>query len=272
MATTPTTALRISALHWYPIKSCRGAPLAEAVVGARGIVGDRAFMVVDADGRFLTQRTLPQMALIEPHVDDHTLRLAAPDSPPLSVPILSRGLPRDVVVWRDSCAAIDQGDEAAEWLSAFLAVSCRLVRIADDMVRRVDPAFAVSGADQVGFADGYPFLLVTEDSLADLNGRLSTPLPMNRFRPSIVIRGAAPYAEDTWKRIRMGGITFAVVKPCARCTITTVDQQTALSAQEPLRTLATYRQVQGRGVLFGQNLIHESTGVIRVGDAVEIVD
>lgn len=271
MPIEPTSALRVSALHWYPVKSCRGASLSEAVIGPRGIAGDRSFMVVDAVGRFLTQRVLPRMALVEPRVADDTLLLTVPGGAALSVPILHGGSRREVVIWRDNCVAIDQGDEAAAWLSDFLSVPCRLVRISDDMVRRVDPAFALRPTDQVSFADAYPFLLTTEASLADLNSRLSTPLPMDRFRPNIVVHRAAPYAEDSWGRIRIGEITFAVVKPCARCTITTVDQSSGERAREPLRTLARYRRVRGQGVMFGQNLVHESTGVIRVGDAVELL-
>jgi uncharacterized protein YcbX len=228
-------------------------------------------MLVDDAGCFLTQRALPRMALIEPRLDADTLSLTAPEHAQLSIPVLTRGQGREVTVWRDRCTAIDQGDRAADWASSFLAVSCRLVRMADDMVRQVDRDFALSDADQVGFADGFPFLLTTEESLADLNGRMASPLPMNRFRPNIVLAGAAPFAEDGWRRIGIGEITFAVVKPCARCAITTTDQATAERGKEPLQALAAYRLVQGEGVMFGQNLIHESTGVIRVGDAVEVI-
>ncbi len=264
--------IRVSELNFYPVKGCRGSSLQEAEVGARGIVGDRSFMLVDDDGSFITQRSHPRMALIEPRVAAGSLSLLAPDCDTLSIPVLAYGERRLVTVWRDSCAAIDQGDAVAEWASSFLGTRCRLVRMADDFTRLVDRDYAVSDRDQVGFADGYPFLLTTEESLADLNARMATPLPMNRFRPSIVISGAEPFAEDGWRRIRIGAIIFAVVKPCARCVVTTTDQSTAERGREPLRTLATYRRVQGKGVMFGQNLIHESTGVIRVGDPVELVE
>jgi len=260
---------RVSALHWYPVKSCRGASLREAVIGPRGIVGDRSFMLVDEAGCFLSQRVLPRMALIEPRLNAETISLAAPDRDGIDVPVLVRGERRRVTVWRDSCEAVDQGDAAAEWVSSFLGASCRLVRIADDIVRAVDRDFAVSESDQVGFADGFPFLLTSDDSLADLNARMIDPLPMNRFRPNIVVAGVEPFAEDGWRRVRIGAIVFSVVKPCARCVITTTDQMTAERGKEPLRTLATYRQVRGQGVMFGQNLIHESTGVIHLGDPVE---
>jgi uncharacterized protein YcbX len=228
-------------------------------------------MLVDADGRFLSQREHARMALIEPQLGDDTLSLAAPGRDTMSSPVLSRGECREVTVWGDRCEAVDQGDAVAEWASSFLGERCRMVRISDDAVRAVDRDFAVSDGDQVGFADGYPILLATEESLADLNDRMAEALPMNRFRPNIVLSGVEPFAEDGWRRIRIGGIAFAAVKPCARCVVTTTDQATAKRGQEPLRTLATYRQVPGRGVMFGQNLIHLSTGVIRVGDPVELI-
>lgn len=271
MAISRASTARVSALNWYPVKSCRGSSLSEAVIGARGIVGDRSFMLVDDDGRFLSQREHARMSLIEPRLDDDTLSLLAPGHYPISIPVLAHGVRREVTVWRDRCEAIDQGDAAAEWASSFLSTHCRIVRIADDAVRTVDRDFAVDDGDQVGFADGYPFLLTTEESLADLNDRMAEALPMNRFRPNIVLSGVEPFAEDDWRRIRIGEIVFAVVKPCARCAITTTDQATAVRGKEPLRTLATYRQVPGRGVMFGQNLIHQSTGVIRVGDPVELI-
>ncbi len=264
--------IRVSGLNFYPVKGCRGSSLRAAEVGARGIAGDRTFMLVDDDGCFITQRSHPRMALIEPRIAEWSLSLLAPGRDALSIPVLADGQRRLVTVWRDSCVAIDQGDAAADWASSFLGTRCRLVRMADDFVRPVDRDYAVSEGDQVGFADGYPFLLTSEESLADLNARMATPLPMNRFRPSIVISGAAPFAEDHWRRIRIGAIIFSVVKPCARCVVTTTDQSTAERGREPLQTLATYRKVQGRGVMFGQNLIHQSAGAIRVGDPVELID
>jgi uncharacterized protein YcbX len=229
-------------------------------------------MVIEAaSGLFFTQRELPRMALIRPDVANGALRLDAPEMTPLAARVAAEGPTRDVMVWRDRCPAVDQGDDVAAWLSDFLQQRCRLVRMADAHTRRVDPVYAVREADQVGFADGYPFLLISEESLADLNGRLAAPLPMNRFRPNIVVRGGTPYAEDRWRRIRVGAVELHLVKACARCAITTTDQQTAMVSREPLATLATYRRGE-RGVLFGQNAIHTSQGAIRVGDPVEVVD
>jgi uncharacterized protein YcbX len=301
--------LTVSSVYRYPIKACAGNPLQVAEVGPRGIQGDREFMVIDAaTGGFLTQREVPRLALVrvgrpdpltpspslsgdgegEParravpplHLrkelergdgGEAGLSLAAPGMPALSFPIRSDDARREVVVWADTCLAVDQGDEVAGWLSSFLGHACRLVRMADEFVRRVDPRYATSLNDQVGFADGYPLLLLSEESLADLNGRLDRPLPMNRFRPSIVIRGAEPFVEDRLRTFRIGQILFHVVKPCARCVVTTTDQQTAVVGKEPLPTLARFRQV-GHKVIFGQNLTHEGTGIIGVGDEIDVVE
>ena len=267
--THPTRCLR--GLYHYPIKSCRGASLTEAVIGVRGIAADRHWMVVDATGNFLTQRELPRMALIAPRLSAGTLEVTAPDARPLTLTVGRPGVRIDVSVWADRCAAVDEGDEAAEWFTAFLGTACRLVRMPDDEVRRVDGTYA-GPDDQVGFADGFSFLLTSRASLDELNRRLDTPLPMNRFRPNIVIDGVTPFEEDGWRHIRIDGITFTVAKPCARCAITTTDQNTAERGKEPLRTLATFRHVAGKGVMFGQNLVHDRTGVLHVGAEVEVLD
>ena len=268
-STHPRRCLR--GLYHYPIKSCRGTSLTEAVVGVRGIVADRHWMVVDATGNFLTQRELPRMALIAPRVNAGALEVTAQDVPPLTLTLGRAGARVDVSVWADRCAAVDEGDEAAEWFTAFLGTACRLVRMPDDEVRRVDRTYA-GPDDQVGFADGFSFLLTSRASLGELNRRLDTPLPMNRFRPNIVIDGVTPFEEDGWRHIRIDGITFTVAKPCARCAITTTDQNTAERGKEPLRTLATFRHVAGKGVMFGQNLVHDRTGVLHVGAEVEVLD
>jgi uncharacterized protein len=263
--------VEVAALYVYPVKSCAGTPLAEAEVGSRGIVHDREYMVVDPDGRFLTQRELPRMALIRPTLRPDGLSLAAPGMPPICVPAGTDRGRRRVTVWRDQVDALDQGGPVAAWLTHFLETPCRLVRQPADAVRPVDPAFAPRPTDQVSFTDGFPFLLTSEESLADLNRRLPTPLLMDRFRPSIVVRGcAAPYAEDTWAEVRIGELGFSVVKACARCAITTTDQATAERGVEPLATLATYRRVP-RGVLFGQNLVHAGPGRLARGDRVVVL-
>ena len=261
--------IALRGLYRYPIKSCRGAPLDEAIVGARGIVGDRQWMVVDATGNFLSQRELARMALVEPRLGNSTLDITAPGMPPLSIHTRSDGNRVNVTVWDDRCVGIDEGDAVAEWFTAFLGEQARLVRMPDDEVRQVDPTHASPG-DQVGFADGFSFLLTSLASLDELNRRLAEPLPMNRFRPNIVVDGAEPFEEDRWRTIRIDGIELTVAKPCARCAITTTDQYTAERSKEPLRTLATFRKAEA-GVMFGQNLIHHGTGVLHVGAEVEVM-
>jgi uncharacterized protein YcbX len=230
-------------------------------------------MVVEAaTGEFLTQREYPRLALTRPTLEVDGLTLDAPGLPSLEVPVATEGTRRQVRVWKDWCHAIDQGDLAARWISEHLGADCRLVRMDGAFARKVNPDFAVDERDQVGFADGYPLLLTSEESLGDLNARLATPLPMNRFRPNVVIRGASePFAEDRLLVFKIGNVTFHAVKPCARCEIPTTDQQTATRGHEPLTTLATFRKV-GSKVLFGQNLIHANQGVIRVGDEVNVLD
>ena len=262
--------MRVTALNVYPVKSCAATPLEVAELDARGIRGDREFMLVDAQRRFLTQREQPRLALIVPRRTDSTLTLSAPGMPPLSLEPVDE--PRYTAqIWRDSVVAADQGDRVADWLSTYLGQAVRLVRLPVDSVRRVDPDFASRPDAQVSLADAFPVLLISEESLADLNTRLEQPLPMNRFRPNVVVSGAGvPYAEDTWAEVQIGELAFSVVKACARCVTTTTNQLTAERGHEPLATLATYRRV-ARGVLFGQNLIHAGEGQIAVGDPLTVL-
>ncbi len=188
--------MKISALYYYPIKSCKGIFVERAIVDQKGIQNDRVMMVVDAVGAFLTQREHHRMALIAPRIEGDTITCTAPEMPTLTFTRTSRGKHVPVTVWRDQCGAIDQGDHVAEWFSDFLMTSCRLVHVADDVVRQVNQIYAPRADDQVGFADGFPFLVASQESLDDLNMRLAAPLEMNRFRPNIVVSGGAPYAED----------------------------------------------------------------------------
>lgn len=228
-------------------------------------------MLVTPDGEFLTQRQHPRMALIHPKWQVDCLGISAPQMPDHLLQPTNDGPRQRVTVWRSTCEAVDQGDLVAEWFSDYLGIACRLVRMADGFVRQVNQAHAPRPTDQTGFADGYPFLIISQASLDDLNNRLPAPLPMNRFRPNLVVMGAAPFAEDRWKVIRAGELLFDVVKPCARCVITTTDQATAARGTEPLHTLATYRTVDGK-VMFGQNAIHRAAGQICQGDGVEVLE
>lgn len=258
----------VTGLFYYPVKSCGGIALDAATLDRRGIVNDRLMMIVDSEGRFISQRSHPKLALIEPRLDANMLTLSAPGVSPITIPVIVSGATRDVVVWRDECAAVDQGAEAAAWLSAFVNDAVSLVRMDDAFIRPVDPMYAVKSSNEVSFADGYPLLVISEESLEDLNTRLDEPVRMNRFRPNIVVRGAGAYAEDRWRRVRFGEVAAAIVKPCARCSTVTVEQETAVRGKEPLRTLAGYRHDPERDVLFGQNVIHAGPGTIRVGDPV----
>ena len=262
--------IRVSGLAVYPVKSCRGVELDEAVVGATGFDLDRQWMVVDADGRFLSQREAPELAQIEVAVAGEGLTLSVPALPALTIPLRTpHGRERTVEVWQDRCAAVDEGDAAARWLEQHLGRRAMLVRMAGVGSRPLAGAPVAPGI-AVSFADAYPFLLVSESSLEELNRRLESPVPMNRFRPNIVVAGCEPHAEDEWRRVGIGEVVFRVTKPCARCVITTTDQRTGERGPEPLRTLASYRTVGGK-VLFGQNLVHENRGLVRVGDRVQVL-
>ncbi|WP_456379857.1 MOSC domain-containing protein [Thiolapillus sp.] len=259
----------LGGLYRYPVKSLRGEALTSMVVGARGLLYDRHWMLVDGEGRFLTQRELPRMALVRPRVQGSGLILAAPDMPDLQVqPDSDEQL--QVQIWRDLCTARVMSRVADQWLSEFLDVACRLVYLPEEQVRQVDQDYA-NTEDQVGFADGFPFLLISRASLDDLNRRMGLSLPMERFRPNLLVEGCAAYAEDGWKRIRIGDLEFRVVKPCSRCAIPTIDPETGQrTGKEPLKTLASYRK-HGHQVYFGQNLIHDAQGQLQTGMPVEIL-
>lgn len=264
----PVSTLRT--LYRYPVKSLRGEGFHALDVRARGFAFDRHWMLVDAQGGFLSQRRQPQMSLIGAAVDDHgQLRLYAPGVADLLLDKETEGR-IEVVVWGDSVQGMPVGPEADAWLSEFLGLACRLVSFPRNEVRAVDPDYA-SASDQVSFADGFPFLLISQASLDDLNGRLDKAVPMLRFRPNLVVDGCDAYAEDGWRRIRIGDIEFRVAKPCARCIIPTIDPATAQRGPEPLRTLMSYRRRDNK-VYFGQNLVHDGVGRLEIGMPVEVLE
>ncbi|MBX2989669.1 MAG: MOSC domain-containing protein [Bacteroidetes bacterium] len=263
-------SMRLSELNIYPIKSCGLISLHEADLEPRGLRHDRRWLVVDDGGMFMTQRDFPRMTLVSVQVKSDCLFVQAPEMEPLLVPFKpDRREHLPVVIWDDSLEAMPVDGKTAEWFSEFLGVRCKLVVMTERSVRPVDKNYD-TGENVVSFADGFPMLLISEASLADLNERLEVPVPMKRFRPNLVVDGCEPFAEDTWKEIVIGGVHMYVVKPCARCTITTVDTATGTKGQEPLRTLATFRSV-GNQVMFGQNVIHAAPGRIRVGDEVRVI-
>ncbi|MEX2116626.1 MAG: MOSC N-terminal beta barrel domain-containing protein [Bacteroidota bacterium] len=255
----------VSELNIYPIKSCGGIAVREAVVVERGFEYDRRWMVTDRNGMFLTQRNHPKLALAATELSGGRVVLSAPNLDQVQIPLeLSEGESIPVEVWKSRVNALRGPREADEWFSTLLGLPCLLVHMPSNALRPVSHASA-SKTDHIAFSDAFPVLLISEASLDDLNGRLAQPVPMNRFRPNIVVRGCGPYEEDTWKDLRIGSIQFLGPKPCDRCSTTTVDQSTGIRGAEPLRTLATYRNRNG-DILFGQNLIHKAHGILRVGD------
>ncbi len=282
----PSGPPTLSDLFVYPLKSAAGIRLGRADLVDTGLRFDRRWMVVDDRGGFLTQREEPRLALVRTSLDADALRLAAPGAGSIALPLGGPGAhgtdapadAEDAVLWGERVPARRVSAAARAWISGFLGRAADIVRFPDDGRREVDPDYARAD-DRVAFADGYPLLLVGEASLTDLGDRLvargEARLPMDRFRPNLVVRGSAPFAEDGWRSVRIGGVTFRVVKPCARCVTTTVDQATAEVGREPLRTLATYRRASGAGagkVMFGQNLLHDAPGELRVGDRLTVLE
>ena len=260
----------VAGLFVYPVKSCRGLAVEGAEIDALGFRNDRRWMVVDEDGRFLTQRTVPLLATIRVGLSDGRLSLRSSGWNDLELDAFSDdALAEPVTVWRDTVDALSVGEEADAWLASVLGRPARLVWMPPASVRpaKRDPA---GTSPRISFADAYPFLVVSRESLDDLNARLGRPLPMNRFRPNIVVEGAGPFAEDGWTRFRIGAVEFDVAGPCARCATTTTDQETGARGVEPLRTLATFRR-HGNEVMFGQNAIHRGPGEIRVGMPMEVI-
>lgn len=258
---------RITQLWCYPLKSAAGVRLERALLTRAGVEGDRNWMVTTPAGRFLTQRELPRLALIAASLTEEMLLLherarPLPDERDarmsvLRVPLQCEGPRVPVAIWKDSCIGIDAGDEAAAWLTRFLQRDCRLVRF-DPLQRRLSPRRWTGELEADNhFSDGFPLLVISEASLEDLNSRLPRPLPMNRFRPSIVLTGIDPYDEDRIDELMDGPLRLKMVKPCARCRITTTNQDTAeVEGEEPLATLRSYRYDRElNGVLFGQNAV-----------------
>lgn len=257
----------------YPVKSCRRVETDTAVVEPWGLAGDRRWLVTDTAGLLRTQRKVPRMALIRAgYGADGRLRLSAPDQPDLEVaaPRRSEGAAvAEVSVWRFQGPAAWAGEEADAWLTRFLGLPSRLAHMDDTSVRGVNPRFGRTD-DRLSFADGYPLLLTTTASLAALNGWIAETggeaVPMTRFRPSVVVSGTEPWAEDDWKLVRIGDQQFRVVKPCDRCVMTTVDpERGSLSGQQPLKALRKHRRIEGLP-MFGMNLIPDTVGALRVGD------
>ena len=269
-----SSSARIAALYYYPVKSCRGLELEEAALTEAGLEHDRRWMLINPAGRFLTQRELPRLALLRPSLSAEALRIDAPGVSSLCVPLGERGVSRRVRIWNDECAAFDEGDAAADWLSRWLGVDSRLVRF-DPSERRLSSSEWTGPFEAENrFADGFPLLVLSTASLQDLNARLATKLPVNRFRPNLLLEGLEPYDEDRIAELRADGICLRLVKPCARCKITTTNQDSGeVEGKEPLRTLKSYRyDASLHGVLFAQNgIVIEGAGrTLRRGQRLEV--
>jgi uncharacterized protein len=267
--------MHISELHLYPLKGAAGIAVRDAALDAFGLQHDRRWMIVQADGEFVTQRNHPGLALLRTALEPDALVLRSQSAGearlPLAQPAGGETALVRVQVWNDVVDAIDLGEEVAAFVSAHLGAAARLCYMPDTSFRQADPDYARPG-DRVSFADGFPLLLITQESLDELNRRLDEPLPMLRFRPNVVVAGTSvPHEEDGWRRIRLGPVECDVVKPCARCSVTTVDQATGVGGREPLHTLAEYRRWDGK-VWFGQNLLHRAPGRVAVGDPVELLE
>lgn len=253
----------LSAIAIYPIKSCRGIALTEAKVERRGIAHDRRFMVVDAQGQFITQREEPRMALVDVAIAVDVLRVSAEGGGSAEAALEPEGgAKRGVRVWRSSVEA-EEVPSLSAFFTSFLKRDVHVVFMPQSTQREVNPNYAEAG-DHVSFADGYPLLLASDASRTDLEARAGFSLSMKRFRPNLVVQGIAPWAEDAWSHVHVGGLTFRAPKPCARCVMTTIDPETALGGKEPLKTLAAFRKQAGE-VMFGVNLLPDSEGVLKVG-------
>jgi len=262
--------LRISQIFVYPIKSLGGSTLSSAAVTDRGLEHDRRWMLVDRNNRFMTQRETPGLALFHTSITPEGIGITHQsgsywllpfDAPPAGTAV--------VRIWDDLCNAVLVSPEADAWFSRLLSTDCRLVHMPDSTHRAADIKRAPGSI--TSFSDDYPFLLLGQASLDDLNSRLQLTVPVNRFRPNIVIEGGQPFEEDGIAKFRTGGIDFFGVKPCARCSVTTINQDNGRKSREPLATLATYR-TRNNKVYFGQNLVHRGIGSIRVGDAIEVME
>ncbi|MFN3315386.1 MAG: MOSC domain-containing protein [Raineya sp.] len=258
----------ISELWIYPIKSLGGIQLSEAVVSDRGFQHDRRWMLVDEAGKFLSQREYPNLALLQVNLKQNGLQVFLKNKSQwqIEIPFLEKSNYLQVQIWDDTCEAWQYPNAINEFFSDYLGQKVRLVYMPESSRRQVESNYAKNG-EITSFSDGYPFLLIGQSSLDDLNNRLPVPVPMNRFRPNIVFVGADAFEEDSWESFKIGNIEFFCTKPCARCVVTTISQETAEPNKEPLKTLSTYRKF-GNKILFGQNLLHKGEGSIRLKDTI----
>jgi uncharacterized protein YcbX len=262
-------SIQLSGLFVYPVKALGGVEIQMATAQPEGLANDRRWVIVGPDGRFISQRSHPALARIKTRLQPEGLILTAAGQPPLDLRPPTGESRRTVSIWNDEVNAAAAAPAADRWLSEFLGEPCHLAWM-DPLCRRPITSSGGRDGEAVSFADGYPCLVISEASLTDLNGRLSNPVPMNRFRPNLVVSGCGSFAEDTWRTMTIGDVRLRAAGPCARCAVTTVDQETGRTqAPEPLRTLATYRNTD-KGAIFGANLVVEKGGNLQLGDTVRV--
>ena len=270
-------ALRLSEIWIYPVKSLGGIRVKSARVFEKGLEYDRRWMLIDRDNDFMTQRIYPKMALFKLQIQSRWSRWPpawgsgfkithGKDSINLSFNHSSMSKPIKAVIWDDEVEVYEVNKDYSSWFSGRLGIECKLVSFPENNTRPVDQQYQIN-QENVSLADAYPLLMIGEQSLADLNTRLADPVPMNRFRPNLVVRGSQAYEEDGWRNFSVGKNKFAAVKPCARCVLTTVNQDTGEKGMEPLAALSKYRKKDNK-VLFGQNLIAIDHGKIYEGDEI----
>ncbi len=261
----------LSEIWIYPLKSLGGIRLRSSRVLEKGLQYDRRWMLVDEDGKFMTQRVFPNMALFSTRLKDQALEVAH-DNDSILIPLdrAETGASLMTTIWDDAVITQEVSPAISGWFTDHIGINCKLVSFPESNPRPVDPDFAPKPG-HVSLADGYPLLIIGQASLDDLNKRLADPVPMNRFRPNLVFTGGEPYEEDGWKKFAIGKNRFEGIKPCGRCTLTTVDQKTGTKGIEPLATLAGYRKVNGE-VKFGQNLITIDHDKIKEGDEITLFD
>ena len=264
----------ISGLYIYPVKSLGGISLDTVELTDRGFRYDRRWLLVDENNQFLTQRKHTQMALLQAAIADDGIEVYKKNNPSerIKFPFVTENKPgENVTIWDDVCEAVEVSKEVSQWFTDALAMNCKLMFMPDDSLRNIDPRYALDDNDITSFSDAYPVMLIAKESLDDLNERLDEKLPMNRFRPNLVIEGLEPYEEDLIKHFSVNAIDFFGVKLCSRCVLTTVNQQTGIKGKEPLKTLATYRSLNNN-IYFGQNIIYKGKGTIATGDKVIVIE
>ena len=266
--------LQLSEIWIYPIKSLGGISLRESQVTDRGLELDRRWLLIDDENRFISQRENPELALFRPEIQEGNLKISHKELLEfINVPLrpVSESEKIQVTVWDDVIDAFEVSPTISDWFTKLLKFSVRLVYMPDESERKVDPDYAISGDEITSFADAYPFLIIGQSSLDDLNGRLEAKVPMNRFRPNFVFTNGEAFEEDFWRDFKIGSVSFVGVKRCDRCVMTTVDQEKGVvSGKDPLKTLAKFRNF-GNKVLFGQNLIGLGQGVVSVGNEIKIL-